>query len=74
MIGGRRRRKRPGFLELDPVHTCICDGYPCPFCAELTAPDGLGVWACTCGWSGVLVGDGLCPTHPVRSGGHPGIA
>lgn len=38
-----------------PVTDCICDGFPCPFCEQVTAPDDLGIWRCLCGWSGVLV-------------------
>lgn len=38
-----------------PVTACICDGFPCPFCEAVTAPDAFGIWRCTCGWSGVLV-------------------
>jgi len=37
------------------VTECICDGYPCPFCGEITAPDEDDIWACTCGWSAVLM-------------------
>lgn len=42
-------------LPVFPVTQCICDGYPCPFCGAITAPDDDDIWVCSCGWSGVLV-------------------
>ncbi len=41
--------------DVTPVDACICDGYPCPYCQAITAPDAAGVWRCLCGWSGGLV-------------------
>ncbi len=58
----RRAARRPRARQEDwlvplvtPVTSCICDGFPCPYCAEVTAPDRDGIWRCLCGWSGVLV-------------------
>jgi hypothetical protein len=34
---------------------CVCDGMPCPYCGDLTAENELGVYVCTCGWSGAFV-------------------
>ncbi len=44
-----------GVLDWHDVTGCICDGYPCPYCREITAPNAAGIWVCTCGWSGILV-------------------
>lgn len=52
-----RAFRRDGFLISEPVTACVCDGYPCPFCSEITAPDEHGVWRCLCGLSAVLVRD-----------------
>lgn len=51
----RAQRKNPRPGEVFPVTECICDGYPCPYCSEVTAPSDDGIWRCMCGWSGVLV-------------------
>lgn len=34
---------------------CLCDGWPCPYCGDITTADDDGIWVCLCGWSGVLV-------------------
>lgn len=44
-----------GVPMLNPVDGCVCDGWPCPYCGEITAPDDDDIWKCTCGWAGVLV-------------------
>ncbi len=52
----RARQQRYADVPLfNDVTSCICDGYPCPYCSEITAPGDDGIWRCTCGWSAVLV-------------------
>ncbi len=52
----RQRNARRGGLDLHPVDLdAMQDGYPCPYCRQVTAPDEHEVWRCLCGWSGELL-------------------
>lgn len=54
----RRAQQQQAYADVPLVNrvtSCICDGYPCPYCGEVTAPSADGIWRCTCGWSGVLL-------------------
>lgn len=50
------RRHDPHVPVVNEIYDPIDDGVPCPYCREITTGDDQGIFRCSCGWSGLLLG------------------